>query len=146
MFGQSAKKLPESHSYFGSGDRQPSMGDRKHTGVSVFRRDVEAARVGGARARSRFLSEGEAARYLGMSAEQLASLRECDLALIGEGLKPHGPPPLWCGEVCSYASENLDEWVCSQPIETRSMQRPNGHEEQKRLLVGSGWRLLVGSG
>jgi hypothetical protein len=137
MFGQSAKKSHESHSYLGSDDRQPSTGDRKHTGASVFRRDVEAARVGEARAGSRFLSEGEAARYLGMSPDQLAGLREFDLALIGEGLKPHGPPPLWCGEVCSYASENLDEWVRSQPIETQSMQQPNGHEK-KRLLAGSG--------
>jgi hypothetical protein len=138
MFGQLAKKSHEAHSYFGSGDRQPRTGDRKHAGVSVFRRHVEVARGGGARARSRFLSEGEAARYLGMSTDQLAGLREFDLALIDEGLKPLGPPPLWCGAVCSYASENLDEWVRSQPIETQSMQRPNGREERKRLLVGSG--------
>jgi len=60
---------------------------------------------------SRFLSECEAALYLGMTPAQLAGLRKFDLAMIEKGHKPHGPPPLWQGRSCIYASESLDEWM-----------------------------------
>ncbi len=63
---------------------------------------------------SRFLSEREAALYLGISPAQLAGLRKFDLAMIEKGHKPHGPPPLWQGRSCIYASESLDEWMDRQ--------------------------------
>jgi len=61
-----------------------------------------------------FLSEGDAAMYLGMATAQLVGLRKFDLAMIEKGFKPHGPPPLWRGGVCSYARESLDEWARNQ--------------------------------
>jgi len=61
-----------------------------------------------------FLSEREAAEYLGISTAELVGLRNFDLAMIKEGLKPHGPPPLWIGSLCKYATENLNEWLLSQ--------------------------------
>lgn len=72
--------------------------------------EIEARRA----VRPGFLSEREAAEFLGMSTEELVGLRKLDLAMIAKGFKPHGPPPLWQGRVCTYSAENLDAWVRSQ--------------------------------
>jgi len=63
-----------------------------------------------------FLCEGDAAIHLGMSTKQLAGLRRTDLVLIAKGLRPNGPPPLWLGGICSYARENLDEWIRNRKL------------------------------
>ncbi|MCU0834147.1 MAG: hypothetical protein MUC77_06870 [Chromatiaceae bacterium] len=60
--------------------------------------------------RPRFLSEPEAAAYLGVSLASLAELRLRDLELIARGSAPQGPPALWRGMRWSYVTETLDEW------------------------------------
>lgn len=78
---------------------------------------------------SRFLSECEAALYLGISPAQLAGLRKFDLAMIEKGHKPHGPPPLWQGRSCIYASESLDEWMDRQSgANPRAALPAHGHD------------------
>jgi hypothetical protein len=75
-----------------------------------------------------FLSEHDAATYLGISTAQLVGLRNFDLAMIEEGFRPHGPPPLWRGGICSYASETLDEWARNQSA-MHSEQQPSGRKQ-----------------
>jgi hypothetical protein len=76
--------------------------------------EVRVPDGGRSAARAGLLSEGEAAAYLGMPTAALVGLRKFDLAMIEKGFRPHGPPPLWQGGMCSYAKESLKEWIRSQ--------------------------------
>lgn len=75
--------------------------------------------------RPRFLSEPEAAAYLGVSLASLAELRLRDLELIAQGSAPQGPPALWRGMRWSYATETLDEWR-----ERTAPRRPSAEAER----------------
>ena len=86
-----------------------SAGKRRDFAVS--NRGMIAAGAIGSRTGTRFLSEYQAAAYLGLLTVHLRGLRIFDLAMIAQGFKPHGPPPLWKGKRCVYSTENLDEWV-----------------------------------
>ena len=115
--------------HFGLGEARSGGGACGGADHSIVDRHATASRGAVSRTGlSGFLSERDAATYLGMSTAQLAGLRKFDLAMIEEGFKPHGPPPLWRGGICSYASESLDEWVRNQST-TNLIERLNARQE-----------------
>jgi hypothetical protein len=91
--------------------------------------------------RPRFLSEPEAAAYLGVSLASLAELRLRDLELIARGAPPLGPPALWRGMRWSYATETLDEW-------RHRVQPPRTRAERERAPANAPWfyRRQIGWG
>ena len=114
MYGESARKIltADSRTDVGlSGSRVRITAGRSDW---IRRKVTEGPQREGKLTGQRFLSEREAATYLGIPAARLAGLRKFDLVMIEKGFKPQGPPPLWQGGICSYASESLDEWKARQ--------------------------------
>ena len=105
-----AETLAPRNRYGSSSLKQHPVTKRKPF-LSVLSQATSATKGAQSRTAPRFLSECEAATYLGMSIAELRDLRIMDLAMIGQGFKPYGPPALWSGRRFCYARESLDEWV-----------------------------------
>ena len=124
MLAANVRKLLTERDGFGSRGHKKRVGEHAERPLRLEIRDSEA---GARRTPPKFLSEREAAVYLGIPAARLTGLRKFDLVMIEKGFQPHGPPPLWQGGVCSYASETLDEWRSTQ-LATSRIRRSRDHK------------------
>jgi hypothetical protein len=131
MFREAATKSPAASNQLHTDNSAANPAGFVRRENFTYEERSTATAVSHAGSEPRFLSEGEVATYLGISTARLVGLRKFDLAMIEKGFKPHGPPPLWQGEICSYSSENLDEWMSKQSTTYRK-ERLHGHRE---------WRL-----